>query len=211
MSLNAQTTYYYKLTKKVVNGTTSTSVSGGQYISFNEKVCYESDKKGNQVNSSRLNYKYTDNGIRVYSGCAYWGNNTTFFFTEDQSRLSVRASNGDKYVYERGTPPSGVLTCSLIREKQSGGTSILQPITPIISGGHEGGNAGGNKSAKMPQTQKPQTTKTCGVCYGTGTCNICAGKGWVTVLGMGNDHFCTSCRNHDGKCPSCNGRGSWTE
>lgn len=69
------------------------------------------------------------------------------------------------------------------------------------------GSSGGTTSQPRPQ----QTTKTCGVCYGTGTCNVCAGRGWVTVLGMGKNHPCTNCRNRDGKCPSCGGRGSWKE
>ena len=63
-----------------------------------------------------------------------------------------------------------------------------------------------SSSSSSGSSSKPQYTKTCGVCHGTGTCNICAGDGWVIVLGMGKDHYCTSCRNHDGKCSACNGR-----
>lgn len=159
MLLNAQTTYYYRLTKTEIDGKTSTDVSGGQFISFNGKVCYESDKKGNQVNSSRMNYKYTENGIKVYSGSAYWGNNTIFFFTEDQSRMSVKTSGGAKYVYERAAAPSEALTCSLIREKQSDGTVIPQPVIPII-----GGSTGGNDPKKLPEKNQPQVRTKCPNC-----------------------------------------------
>lgn len=213
----AQTTYYYKLTKTVKNGDTSTDVSGGQFITFNDKLCYESDKRANQVNNSRMDYKYTDNGIKVYSGKSYWGVNTTFFFTIDNSKLSVRTSGGDKYVYERCVAPSGATTCSLIRERESGGTYVPLPVYPIAgnSGGNNGGSsASGNNSngnSGTSSTPHQPITKTCGVCHGTGTCNICAGDGWVVVSGMGKNHYCTACRNHDGRCSSCGGRGTWKE
>ena len=211
----AQTTYYYKLTKTVKNGDTSTDVSGGQFITFNNKLCYESDKRANQVNESRMEYKYTDNGINVYNGRSYWGVSTTFFFTIDNSKLSVRTSSGDKYVYERCVPPSGTTTCSLIRERESGGT--IMPAYPIggNSGGYNGvsGSSGSTSGGNIGTVSTPrqQITKTCGVCHGTGTCNICGGDGWVTRMGMGKDGYCPSCNNHDGRCPSCHGRGTWKE
>ena len=42
----AQTTSYYKLTRQIVDGQSSTNVSGGQFITFNKDKCYESDKDG---------------------------------------------------------------------------------------------------------------------------------------------------------------------
>lgn len=217
ISSKAQTTHYYKLTKTVIKGATSTNVSGGQFITFNDRLCYESDKQANQVNESRMNYKYTDDDIMVYYGKCYWGEYTTFFFTTDKSKLSVRTSGGDKYVYERCAVPSGVTTCSLIKEKESGGTYVPLPIYPIggVGGRDNGGaNSGGSHSDKTGGTDnvpRQPITKTCGVCHGTGTCNICGGDGWVVAYGMGKDHYCPSCHNHNGKCSSCGGRGTWKE
>ena len=81
------------------------------------------------------------------------------------------------------------------------------------NGGYSGGVSSGSSSSTSSSgsNTKTQYTKTCGVCHGTGTCNTCGGDGWVTALGMGKDHNCTSCRNHNGKCSSCNGRGTWKE
>lgn len=114
-------TSYYKLTKKVVNGTTSTSVSGGQFISFSDDCCYESDKDGYSVGHGRLQYKYSSNGVKTYIGNAYWGK-VAFKFNSDKSVLNV--VDGDNvYVYRRTSAPAGANTCSLIRKSQSSGYS----------------------------------------------------------------------------------------
>lgn len=78
------------------------------------------------------------------------------------------------------------------------------------NGGYNGGSYSGNNSGGG-STPRQLYTKTCGVCHGTGTCNTCGGRGVVSALGMGKDHYCTSCRNHDGRCSSCGGKGTWKE
>ena len=45
-AVSAQDVRYYKLTKKKENGTISTNVLGGQFITFRGDVCYESNKNG---------------------------------------------------------------------------------------------------------------------------------------------------------------------
>ena len=67
-----------------------------------------------------------------------------------------------------------------------------------------------SESNTSTQQQTPQvTTRTCGVCHGTGKCNNCV-NGWVRRL-SGQDGPCPVCPNHNGLCSSCNGRGSWKE
>ena len=91
--------------------------------------------------------------------------------------------------------------------------SNINSNVPMQTGGSEnygGGYDGGNNSGGG-STPRQLYTKTCGVCHGTGTCNTCGGRGVVSALGMGKDHYCTSCRNHDGRCSSCGGRGTWKE
>lgn len=207
----AQTTYYYKLTKSVKNGVASSNVTGGQFVSFCNNVCYESDAKGNQVNESRMDYQYTEKNLIIFYGMSYWGINTTFFFTTDKSKLSVRTNKGEKYVYERTSAPTGVLTSSLIRERRSSDMNLSQPVTPIIDGGYGLGDNSSEYSKKKGTVPKQQYTKTCDVCHGTGTCNNCGGKGRVTRMGMGKDGPCPVCPNHNGRCSSCGGRGSWKQ
>ena len=64
----AQTTYYYVLTRQIVNGQSSKNVTGGQFVSFTKgdqgrSVCYESNKQGYQVNNSILKYDSYKDGI----------------------------------------------------------------------------------------------------------------------------------------------------
>ena len=210
---DAQSTYYYRQTKIVENGVTKAAGTGGQFITFIDGACYESDKKGYSVNSSRLNYNRTENGIKIYTGKSYWKDGV-FCFSNDLGRLNVRVGNV-VYAYVREAAPAGVTTCSLIREdgEASGGlypVTIQQPVYGDI-GGYTGGSSGSSGASSNPgNDSKPKYTKTCGVCHGTGRCIICAGDGWVTPL-SGRNHYCPSCRNHDGRCKSCNGRGTWKE
>ena len=74
-------------------------------------------------------------------------------------------------------------------------------------GDYSGGSEAGSGSANAP---RQLTTKTCGVCHGTGKCNNCV-NGWVTRMGMGKDGPCPVCPNHNGLCSSCGGRGTWKE
>ena len=145
LTASAQTTYYYKLIKKKVNGVVSENVSGGQFITLvkNGAVCYESDKEGFSVNHGRLDYKSSDeNGIKLYVGGSYYGSNSILLFKSDYSSFNIKVGN-DVYVYKRATPPAGAMTCSLIRkpEPSSGSSSdgyvppasAYQPVTSSSS------------------------------------------------------------------------------
>lgn len=121
-----------------------------------------------------------------YNMEALWVKKNAFHYFFPIEKGNTLSTGG----YSGGTYNNGV---------QTGGTGYY-------GGGYNSGNNSGGGS-----TPRQMITKTCGVCHGTGTCNICAGRGVVHVLGMGKDHYCTSCRNHDGRCPSCGGRGTWKE
>ncbi len=40
-------TYYYRLTKKIDGDNVYLNTGGGQFITFSDNTCYESDKYGN--------------------------------------------------------------------------------------------------------------------------------------------------------------------
>ena len=116
-----------------------TNVSGGQFITFTGKICFESNNHGIGVNHGTMerNDYYSNSQYSVYqqitgSGC-YWGKNADFKFNSDKSVLNVLLDNGDVYVYKRATAPAGQETCSLIRKSSSGGNTggvVVGGFTP---------------------------------------------------------------------------------
>lgn len=169
-------TYYYKLVKKVENGVTSTSVSGGLFISFTSNACYESDKNGFSVDNGSLKYTSEENGIKNYVGTSYWGN-AVFRFNADKSRLNVVVTKNESiYVYERSTAPAGVTTCSLIKEKQnSGGGVIIDPVNPYwadnggyIADTNQSTFGNDNSVSTNSSNQRQPTTRQCPYCNGKG-------------------------------------------
>ncbi len=225
LSLPAQTTYYYKLIKKVKSGNPDTNVSGGQFITFTEKACYESDKNGYSVNHGKLDYKYSENGLKTYVGNSYWGSHTIFIFKKDLSGLNVKTSDDVVYVYKQMNAPSGVTTCSLIRKESSGGGgyTLSYPAQPTYpQGGYAGGgtynggqsgNTGG--STYHPERDKPQKTRhTCSACHGTGS--IVRNDGSISSYGnsgymkrcstCGAEYWSTTFHRHE-TCNICHGRG----
>lgn len=214
-------TKYYKLTRKVTNGVSSSNVSGGQFISFTKDGCYESDKEGFSVNNGSLKYKYTEGGISVYVGNCYWGSGV-FKFNSDKSRLNVVASNGDVYVYAAATPPSNQTTCSLIRRSSPSSSSYPTPSWP--AGGHvppassnpaDNYNANNNSTGTSNSSAERQQSKRwhvetewvdCSHCRGTAKCQTCNGNGWFWS-GL-EKLLCPNCQSdHNGKCSWCNGTG----
>lgn len=190
ITISAQTSYY-KLNKKVVDGVTSTAVSGGQFISFTNNACYESDRKGYSVGNGSLKYKSTENGIMSYIGDSYWGR-STFKFNADKSVLNVIA-NGNVYVYHRAVAPTSVTTCSLIRRSQS--SSSFEPVdVPDVAT-----TSTSEEPVKNPYKGHYETkTEQCIDCSGRGyntkyiyhgggrsgsvqiRCSFCHGKGTIT-------------------------------
>lgn len=215
--------FYYALTKKVQKGISSTNVSGGQFITFFNEVCYESNKKGIGVGHGnlQLNKNYSDSDFKVYMGGSYWGNEATFKFKSDLSMLNVVLENGDVYVYRRQTPPSSATTCSLIRKKGSStgssdnGGAVYTPSYPNY--GNNGGNTSNpTRDGNNTSTRRQPTKRTCSLCngqrrivkdtypslYGQSDyqvrCNECGG---YFMRSTGHTHV---------TCPQCHGKGYFT-
>lgn len=221
-NMSAQSTYYYKLTKKVKDGVPNTNVSGGQFITFTDKACYESDRKGFSVEHGRLDYKYSDGGIKTYVGGSYWGNHAVFLFKSDLSALNVKTEDGEIYVYKRSLAPSDATTCSLIRKTSSGSGVYVPPIYPTysvqptnpVSGNSGNGGTTSSTSSSRTTTRDQKTRHTCPLCNGTGKWE--RNDGSIPLYGgtnykvrcneCGLEHYRSTNHRHV-TCPQCHGRG----
>lgn len=218
----SQNTSYYALIKKVHNHVVSTKVSGGQFISFIDNVCYESNKRGIGVGHGTLKLNsYSNSDFKYYNGNSYWGNSAMFKFKSDLSVLNVVLENGDVYVYRRQTPPSSATTCSLIRKKGSStgssnnGGAVYTPLYPNY--GNNGGNTySPSRGQNNSSTYRQPTKRTCSLCngqrrivkdtypslYGQSDyqvkCNECGG---YFMRSTGHTHI---------TCPQCHGKGYFT-
>lgn len=220
-----QDAQYYALTKKMHNGTTSTNVSGGQFITFIDNICFESNKKGIGVGHGtlKLNKSYSNNNYKFYMGSSYWGNNATFKFKSDLSILNVVLENGDIYVYKRQSAPALATTCSLIRKKgnSSGNSEAYSPSFPNngYSGGYAPNNNGCSSSSQRQNTTHSRTRPikhTCSLCngqrrivkdtypstYGLSDYRVrCSECGGYFMRSTGHTHI---------TCPQCHGKGYFT-
>lgn len=170
-----QTVSFYALTKKMHNGITSSSVTGGQFITFLDNICYESNKKGIGVGHGtlKLNKNYSNSNYKFYMGGSYWGTDATFKFKSDLSILNVILENGDIYVYKRQVAPASATTCSLIRKRGSSSGNSGSYSPSFLNNGYGGGyvpNKNGSSSSSRIQNTTPsrkQPTKhTCSLCNG---------------------------------------------
>jgi hypothetical protein len=209
--LSAQNVRYYKLTRKVEDGKSSTNVSGGQFITFVSDMCFESNKNGVGVGHGTMtrNKAYSDAEYSTYQGNSYWGKKADFKFNADKSILNVVLENGDVYVYKYATAPTGQETCSLIRKSGGGGGGgvVVTPMPIIVNP-----NTPTPTPTPTPTTPTPQKTHKCGLCGGSGE--------WahddesIPDFGTGNK-YCSKCGKTVGpkhvhtQCPSCKGKGWW--
>ena len=221
VSANAQNTYYYKLSSVRNNGISNKNVSGGQFITFVNSICFESTKQGDGVGHGSLSVdkRNSNSQFSIYQGSSYWGSSTTFKFNADKSVLNVVLDNGDIYVYKRASPPAGVTTCSLIRKSSNNGGGSSGGYVPV--------------GGQQPSTYTPQPTPNNNnpgrdnssprYMERTYTCTYCHGKGTVTDCDSsipdfsGNGKYCSECGRHvpmchiHKRCPSCGGKGTYTK
>ena len=218
-----QTTYYYKLTKKIQNGIEYTNTGGGQFVSFIGNKCYDSDRYGISVGNGQLVYnEQYSSSSKTYIGNSYFGN-VMYRFKTDMSVLNIIVNKSLIYVYKRQTAPSSVTTCSLIRKRgsSSGNSGSYLPSYP--NNGYGGGyntNNGGSSSSSQRQNTVPSRTQptkhTCSLCngqrrivkdtnpalYGQSDyrvkCNECGG---YFMCSTGHTHI---------TCPQCHGKGYFT-
>lgn len=218
-SVICQNVNYFELQKFIVNGKLSTNVSGGQFIVFAGKTCFESDVYGAPVGHGSLRYNkaHSDNSKSIYEGSSYWGDNTEFVFNADKSKMVVVDKQGNKYVYRRSTPPAGVTTCSLIRKVERNPNNDFNPTpaptpTPYPPDPYNPTPTPTPNPTPDPPTPNPvqphQVTKDCNLCHGSGKCNTCNGKHWYYGIG-GTKITCPNC-TPNGACSSCGGSGKKT-
>lgn len=175
VSLTAQETYFFKLSRTVdPDKRSNTNVSGGQFITFIDNICYESDKKGMGVGhgSLTLNKSYSSNTFSVYMGKSYWGNKASFKFNSDKSVLNVILDDGTVYVYKRSTPPANVTTCSLIKGKSSNGSSVSPPVNnsgPGYTPPPPMNSGSGTVPSKTLKTKEIRYKEDCPNCRGKGS------------------------------------------
>ena len=114
-----QSTYYYGLIKKISNGIEYTNTAGGQFISFNDNICYDSDKYGISVGNGQLIFeeKYS-NTSKTYIGNSYFGN-SIYRFKSDFSILNIIVNRNLIYIYKLMDPPSDVTTSTLIKKQST--------------------------------------------------------------------------------------------
>lgn len=203
-------THYYKQIKVVTKDKIEQTGNGsGQFITFNDKGCYDSDKSGYTVNNGFLNLGKSTTDRVYYSGYSYWGD-ALYIFTENYGRLNIVVEeSGITYVYVLATPPANVTTCALIKETKSNSNpiypAVVNPTNPVpvaISGGN--GSSSGST----------HTSAICKGCNGTGKCTMCGGTGYLTCSvcygrGYTDSGRCAAC---DGRgkniCPACHGTGN---
>lgn len=227
-SIAAQT-YYYRYTKSIIKGVTNTDVSGGQFITFDGKKCFESDKYGNNVGNGSMAYDAENSRqVETYWGSCYWSKNAYMKFNADKSLMNIETNAGKIYVYKRATPPTNVTTCSLIREPEpsgggeggSGGyTPPVYPVQPTFpQGGYGGGtpsnqDGGGTTPIRTERVKKEKVRRTCSACNGKGTYEK---NGGAVSFGSathkircnicGYEYWNTQTHSHP-SCPTCHGRG----
>lgn len=125
--------YFYKQ-EKVIDTNTKQSSKGdmsGQYITFNENGCYDSDNQGYSVNNGFLSYVFENKKFATYQGESYWGS-CQYRVSLDKSRINI-VLDDKVLVYVRTQFPTGQLTSSLIKRKNKGGGESVVPdiINPI--------------------------------------------------------------------------------
>ena len=225
----AQNTYYYKLSRMIHGDIPSTEVTGGQFITFLNDICFESNKSGYSVGNGTLKLNNQAVGsYKTYEGKSYWGEDATFRFKYDLSVLNVVLDNGDVYVYKRATAPANITTCSLIREPEpssggGGGSGYTPPVYPVQStypqGGYGGGGTttdpggGGTTPVRPERPKKEKVRRTCSACNGKGTYEKNGGavsfgtaKYKIRCNVCGYEYWNTQTHSHP-SCPTCHGKG----
>ncbi len=128
---SAGETYYYKLTKKIDGENQYTNTAGGQFITFENKKCYDSDMYGISVGNGFLYYKeHLSSKSPAFEGNSYFGN-VIYRFSQDYMVLNIHVNNQIIYVYKRSSIPAGVTTCSLIKNRTSPAKTTYPTIQSV--------------------------------------------------------------------------------
>lgn len=217
ITLSAQTsTNYYRLSKEILGGKENTEVSGGQFITITEYLCYDSDITGKDIGNGTL-YLDSDSSqtLHIFVGDSYYGKKVRYKFSSDYSILNIEINSSLIYVYKRSSPPSGVKTSSLIKKKgESSGGAVTTPYTPPSQGyGPPPVVIGGNSTQPEKQVREIKTRETCSRCggkkrivYNTYPSRFGLQDHPVRCSECGETHLRSVGHSHI-TCPDCNGRG----
>lgn len=194
-------TYYYKQTKVVIDDQPHPGDNTGQFITFNEKGCYDSDNEGYTVDNGFLKYIKTKNHIRVYWGDSYWGK-AYYHVSENLDRINVKLVGENKiYVYSRSAPTNAKTSYYAKNSAEDKNHFIL--VSPVQSG---------ESSPVRPGQTKRLIRKTCTFCKGTGKNPLKSFGPDYTGGQVITIEYCPICGKSEKKhyheaCPSCQGLG----
>lgn len=195
-------TYYYKQIKVIQEQIEKVGNETGQFITFNPKGCYDSDKEGISVGNGFLKYIKTENNIRIYKGDSFWGE-AYYYVSTDFKRINISLQNEVKiYVYTKeystNRTTSYYVKNNTINTIPITTTSPLETISNISNG------------QEMEHSKLVRTT-----------CSFCKGTGLNPLKTYGPDYtggsvitlqYCEICGKMDKyhqheTCPSCGGKG----
>lgn len=165
-AIQAQTVYYYQLTKTKVNGIVSTQSTGGQFICIYDDFCFDCDKNGKGVGNGQLHLKHKGEYI-TYFGESYFGKNSYYKFNKNFSSLNIITPKGDIYAYKKMDPPFGIKTCSLITSEREASSSAVRP-TLILGIDQPIKDAVSPIDNPSTPRQKTKVRKQCAYCSGKG-------------------------------------------
>ncbi len=218
-----QTTYYYKLTKKIQDGVEYTNTAGGQFISFINNTCYDSDKFGISVGNGKLTLdKEYSKSSKTYIGNSYFGN-AVYRFKSDLSVLNIIVNKNLIYVYKRTTPDSDVVTCSLIRKKNNTSTPNVNVNTPYYPANMPYNGGYTNTTPTTTTNTNTSTSNTQNNVKRYRDCVFCEGgriehndnpvahfglEGtWKKCNECGKTYNTSSCNHYHTSCSHCRGTG----
>jgi len=144
--------YYYERTKVSVKGQVTAATGDGHYLAFTQYGLYECNANGSSCQRGFVKYVNSDNGRPYYAGNAYLGNDISYVFNSDYSKLNIHVGSETIYVYERRSAPSSAQ--ALRTYEPSPG--IVVPIETTST------------SPESHTTPTQHHRRPCSLCHGTG-------------------------------------------
>lgn len=192
----------FKLTKQVVNGKISSKPCEYLFLTIDQRVCYDSDRKGFTVGNGVLRQISKGEKYTIYEGESFHGQ-SIYRLRNDFNKLNVEDINkGIIYVYERFDIPENISTSTCIRSTTPSHNSI--------------GTASFIQSPQYDTfpltTSEPRQRSRCSACGGTGSVKIFVGSSNYSVdvtykCNICNEIMHTYDKHIHQTCSSCNGTG----